>query len=102
MNAIAPRAVNAAWIRQQETLLACTAPSAARDAMEAELEEAKAARAAFDAIVSGMAKLGWRRNDYKTKCCKTGEHVEPLAGFTKKNTDGRWIGLSWAEALKKL
>lgn len=86
------------WIQQKESLLRCMAPGPGREALAQELADAKAQRAREEAELAQAVKAGFRHNQHPGTCAVTGETVNALQGFVRREK-GRWVTYSWAAAL---
>jgi L-rhamnose mutarotase len=96
MNDTTIRRVTEQAVTDKQRELSVTAKDSPRHAeVQAELAELQKHLGAKNAVVALAAKLGYRRNQYDGKCCKTAAPVKALAGFAKKSVDGRWQTYCW-------
>ena len=87
------------WIQQQENKLTCTKKGTpAWESLNAEIDEAKAERAAS---VSKLDKAGLRANRYPENCVITGQRVQGGEGYIHKNAAGKWDTYSKAGAAER-
>lgn len=93
--------ISTRWIEQQEGKITLSKPGPRREELVRELEEAKALRAEQELTVARLAKAGYKRNQYAGTSVISGERVEPLTGFVRKDDNGRWVALTWDEAVQE-